>query len=100
MRFYLSNLAERDLEEIIDYIARDNRHRAVTFAQELLVQCEKISYAPVAYPSRDNLSAGLRVAPYGDYLIFYRVRQNEMLIERILHGARDIAAVFNKGPLK
>ena len=31
---------------------------------------------------------------FGDYLIFYRHRKRMVIIERILHGARDIQSLF------
>jgi toxin ParE1/3/4 len=32
----------------------------------------------------------VRVAVHGRYLIFYVERENEVIIERILHGARHL----------
>jgi plasmid stabilization system protein ParE len=31
---------------------------------------------------------------FGDYLIFYRHSKRMVIIERILHGARDIQSLF------
>jgi len=39
---------------------------------------------------------GLRVLPYGQYLIFYRPMDTTVRIERILHGARDWHAVYGR----
>jgi toxin ParE1/3/4 len=41
--------------------------------------------------------AGLRRWPiigFSDYLVFYRYRASDIEIVRVLHGARDIAAIF------
>jgi toxin ParE1/3/4 len=32
--------------------------------------------------------------PYGNYLIFYRIDQDRILIADIIHGARDYEAVL------
>ncbi len=42
MQCVFSPLAELDLEEIGDYIARDNPSRAVSFIREIREQCAKI----------------------------------------------------------
>lgn len=34
--------------------------------------------------------------PHGRYLIFYLTANDGLRIERILHGARNIAALFNQ----
>lgn len=38
----------------------------------------------------DILHPGLRFLPEGNYLIFYRLREEHLEVVRILHGARDI----------
>jgi toxin ParE1/3/4 len=43
---------------------------------------------------RPDLRAGLRSYPAGDYLIFYRLEGPDVLILRVLHGSRDIRALF------
>jgi plasmid stabilization system protein ParE len=52
MQCLFSPLAELDFEEIGDYIAMDNPHRAVPFIQEVWGQCLKITANPEAAPSR------------------------------------------------
>ncbi len=43
---------------------------------------------------RDELRAGMRSFPLGNYLVFYRVQEDAVLILRVLHGRRDIDALF------
>ncbi|MEW6306949.1 MAG: type II toxin-antitoxin system RelE/ParE family toxin [Verrucomicrobiota bacterium] len=45
-------------------------------------------------PHRDNLRPGLRRRLVGDYLVFYLIKENEIHVVRILHGARDLEAIF------
>jgi toxin ParE1/3/4 len=56
-----SPCAERNLEDIGDYIARDNPLRAVSFIQERREQCSKIAETPQAFPLRLELSEGFRM---------------------------------------
>lgn len=65
MKCIFSILAERDLEEIGDYIARDNPTRAVSFIQGIRDQCIKITANPKAAPLRPELGEGIRMVPFG-----------------------------------
>jgi toxin ParE1/3/4 len=86
----ISPAAERDLEEIADYIAQDNPRRALSFIAELRQTAADIKSNPLAWPERSDLLPGLRMRPFGQYLVFYRPDQNSVRIERILHASRDI----------
>lgn len=91
----ISRVAERDLEEIGDYIARDNPRRAMSYMRDLRDRCETIAAAPQAAPPRDDVAAGIRMVVHGNYLIFYRVAAPEIRIERVLHGAREIKRLLS-----
>ncbi len=49
MRVVFSRLAEKDLEEIGDYIAADNPARALRFVREIRRHCGEIATSPLAY---------------------------------------------------
>jgi len=95
MKCELSPLAELDLEEIGDYIARDNPARAVSFVREIRGRCVKIAGNPEASPLRHELGEGIRMAVFGRYLIFYTADSERVRIERVLHGARNIPVLFD-----
>jgi toxin ParE1/3/4 len=90
--------AERDLEEIGDYIAADNPSRALAFVQAIREHCERIAHAPSGYPTHPELGENLRSCPHGRYRIFFQPRTDDVLIVRILHAARDLAALFQGSP--
>lgn len=90
MRLEFQPQAERDLEEIGDYIAQDNPRRAISFLQELRAQCRKIMMAPQAYRPRPELGMGIRSSVYGNYVIFFTEDGHLLKIIRVLHGAMDI----------
>lgn len=95
MACLFSPLAESDLEEIGDYIARDNPARALSFVREIREQCAKIAATPLAAPVRPELGERIRMFVFGNYLIFYTVESDSVRIERILHGARNIPDLFD-----
>ena len=90
MTVRFSPAAQTDLMDIAVFIARDNPARALTFVDELEQQCERLAAAPGIGTLRPELGSGLRMFPYGRYLIFYREADEALRIERIMHGARDI----------
>jgi toxin ParE1/3/4 len=89
-RLLLSPRAAADLEEIAEYIARDNPIRAATFVAELEAKCRAVAETPELYPARTDIAPGLRMAVHGRYLVLYRDLPDEgtVRIERVLHGAR------------
>ena len=85
-----SRLAENDLEEIALHIAADSPNRALSFVAEIRDKCRKLAFSPAILRVRDEYGSGVRVAVHGNYLIFYMIRDETMVIERILHGAQHL----------
>jgi len=48
-------------------------------------------------PARDQLAPGLRVTFHKSYAIYYRRLADALVIVRVLHGARDVAAIVEHG---
>ncbi|MDP2786841.1 MAG: type II toxin-antitoxin system RelE/ParE family toxin [Pseudomonadota bacterium] len=90
-RCVFTRLADRDLEEIGDYIARDNPVRAVSFIRELRTRCERLTDQPLTAPLRPEFGEGVHMLPFGRYLIFYTVSDNSIRVERVLHSARNLS---------
>ena len=91
MKVFFSPAAKADLLEIALYIAQDNPVRAFCFVDELEVECLKLGQATGIGMARPELGEGIRMLPYERYLIFYREQGAMLRIERVMHGARDIA---------
>jgi plasmid stabilization system protein ParE len=90
VRVVFAKEAEADLEEIGDYIAKDNARRALAFVRELRGRAQDIGSMPRAFPLVPRYEHhAIRRRPFRDYLIFYRVEDDRVSILHILHGARD-----------
>lgn len=89
MQVVFSPAAEQDLEDIGDYIARDNSVRALSFIREIRERCRLTMSAPRAAPLWPELGDNIRMVPHGRYLILYSLVDDVARIERVLHGARD-----------
>lgn len=87
-RLALTGRAEADLENIAAHIAEASPARAASFVNELLTACEGIARRPLAFPpSPRHPGTGVRRRVFGNYLIFYTVSAEVVLILRVLHVA-------------
>ncbi len=88
MRLRRSAIAEQDLLSIWDYIAQDNP----AAADRMLLRFEKrfnwLLKFPYVGESQDRYRRGLRSLIEGKYIIFYEPTPDEIVIYRVLHGAR------------
>ncbi len=97
MRREFSPAAVGDLTEIAEYIGREDPSRAATFVAALRGRCNTIARQPKGNPLRAELGQGVRVCPFRSYLIFYRVLDDAVRVERILHAARDVMGIVASG---
>lgn len=90
MKVVFTDAAEADLEAIGDAIAKDRQRRAVSFVAELREKCESLAALPEAFPVvRRYRAVQIRRRVHGSYLIFYRVKQDRIVILHVLHGAMN-----------
>jgi toxin ParE1/3/4 len=94
VRIIFSPRATEDIEEIGDYIFSDNPKVAVKFVSDLRSRCDSLQNAPQGGMLRPELGQATRSIPFGRYVIFYTPRTDEIRIEHVLHGARDIPNVY------
>jgi toxin ParE1/3/4 len=86
--------AEQDLEDIFDYIMRDNPRAAASMIEKFDQAISQLAATPEigARPKDDRLrKLGYRMLVVNDYLVFYVVkpRVKTVQIRRIIHGARQ-----------
>ena len=88
-------LARIDLAEIWDYIADDNEAEADAFVETIDKKFQALAAQPNMGRKRDELAERLRSLAVGRYVIFYRPIPGGVEIIRVLHGSRDLDAVFH-----
>lgn len=81
--------AEADLEEIGDWIAREDPERAASFIRELRGAAAGLGRDPRRCPAVPGFNGQIRKKSYRQYLILYRVRGSEVQILRFVQGSRD-----------
>jgi toxin ParE1/3/4 len=88
------------LVDIWAYIAADNPHAADRLLNtsdskiSLLVENPKLGRA------RSDIAPDLRYLPVGNYLILYRGIPEGIEVVRVLHGARNLRAIFHGDELE
>lgn len=95
MKIEFSPEIENDLEEIVDYIARDNPGRALAFALEIDEEFKAIGKYPLHYRLRPELGPDARLARVGRYVILFAIEGDTVRIERVIHGARDRSSLLH-----
>ncbi|MFM8444870.1 MAG: type II toxin-antitoxin system RelE/ParE family toxin [Methylococcus sp.] len=79
---------------IWDSIAQDNPTAATRQLRRIEDQCQQLANHPQMGPARRDIAPELRYFPVGSYLILYRILPGAIEVVRVLHGARDISALF------
>jgi toxin ParE1/3/4 len=88
--------ADRDLEEIWATIAADSPAQADRFIDRLTERFVMVARMPRAGRARPELLKGLRSFAFRGYVIFYSIGADGVLVERVLHGARDVIQLLKK----
>jgi len=88
LKVFFTALAERDLDEVYQYISLDNADAAA----EIVIRVIDASDGLAAFPNigRPGRVPGTRELVVGGtpFIAVYRVRENEVTVLRVLHGAR------------
>lgn len=92
--YRLSNQAKDDLDEIWGFIALGSVVNADRFLDRLYDTMKLLAEQPMMGRSRADLARNLRSFVEGKYLIFYLLTGAGIEIVRVVHGARDIEALF------
>ncbi len=83
-----------DLAEIWDYIAADSIEQADRLIDLIDTKFKVLADQPGMGRSRSELATDLHSFAVGNYVIFYVPLSDGIDVVRVLHGARDIGAVF------
>ena len=94
-RFTLTESARADLREIRAYIAKDNPAAARRVLERLRAQARNLAATPGIGRSRRELRPDLFSFPVGRHVLFYRTQPGGIVLVRVIHGARDLPALFS-----
>jgi toxin ParE1/3/4 len=98
MRLSISRRAQADLDEIWTFVATESGSFEIAdrVLSSLARTLDVLRRSPYAGKSREqDLRSNLRSIASGKYLIFHRVDAGIVCIVRVIHGSRDVQAIFS-----
>jgi toxin ParE1/3/4 len=96
-RVEITAVAERDLREIRDYIARDKPAAAQRWYERLAKQIRSLETMPLRHeviPEAQEIGIEYRHMLSGPYRMIYRVEKQRVIVVRVIHGARLLDPSF------
>jgi len=85
-------IAKNDLDQIFEYILKDNPSSALEVLNEIDDAVSKLEFFPELgkQPKDDKLKAfGYRILVINNYLVFYIIKEKFVEIHRVLHSSRE-----------
>jgi toxin ParE1/3/4 len=92
-----AEVAVEDLDEVADFIARDSRYYASAMVREARLAAQSLRRFP--YRGRVVPESGdpqVRELFIRDYRLIYRVLDDKVVVLAFIHGARDLAALWER----
>lgn len=94
-RLTITAHARADLQEIHSHIAKDKPEAAKRFLKRLHAKSRQLAETPGMGRSRaQDLRPNLFSFPVGQYLLFYCEQPGGIVLVRVIHGSRDLPALF------
>ena len=67
------------------------------FISGLTTKFRSLRHFPFIGPARPEIGEGMRVVFYKQYAVYYRPGDSIVFIVRVIHGARDVAVIGERG---
>ena len=104
-KIHYSSESRRDLDGIWDYIVSDlqNRSAAERVIDHIMDAVDPLkNFAEMGTPlsSIADIGTDYRFLVSGNYMVFYRVQDNDVYIDRVLYGRSDYMSVLFKDLLR
>jgi toxin ParE1/3/4 len=89
-----SRKAEQDLISHWRYVGQFDEAAADALLETIEERCSRLAHFPNLGLLRSDIRQDMRCLVVGEYLVLYKVDENEVLIVRIAHGKRDVGGLF------
>ena len=98
MRYTVSPSAQRDLNEIAEWILEDSPRRAVRTIRELRAAFDSIAQHPMLYRLRPDIGAEVRLSTVGHHVILFWIDGDSngdiVRFERVVYGSRNLPSLY------
>jgi toxin ParE1/3/4 len=89
-----SPASEQDLIDIWHWVAFESPSAADRLLDSISNRILQLADFPSLGRSRSDILPDMRSLTVGNHLILYRFAENTVTVVRIVHGARDLTALF------
>jgi len=90
-RVIVSERADNDLFDIVEYIARHNPVAADELRARIVSACETLATESQAGEFREGFGvSGCRSFSAGNYVLFFSHIKDGIEVSRVIHGSRDL----------
>jgi toxin ParE1/3/4 len=91
MKVVVREAAASDLDDIFDWISRDNPRAAAELVRRIRARINRLAISGLSHVGRLGLVEGTRELVEAPYIIVYMVDEpsDEITVLAIVHGARD-----------
>jgi plasmid stabilization system protein ParE len=97
MKYRISRRADTDIERICDRIAEENPRAAERLDEPLHDAMQLLGRFPrIGHTRSDVEDKRYLFWAVGKYVVAYRVEHKEVVVVRVLHGARDFRQLFKR----
>jgi toxin ParE1/3/4 len=87
-------LADAEMDEAFEHLARYSRPAAHRLSEQIDDAERLIGANPGMGKDRSAMRPGYRSVTVGDYQLFFRSTDTEVIVLRFLHGQRDLPAAI------
>ena len=94
--YQFSEDAIKDINEICDYLAKNNPRSASNLFDAIRQKCKLFANFPKMGKSYSQIRPNLRGFLVKDYIIFYYPHNEGIIIVRIISGYRNLDTLFNE----
>lgn len=97
MAHRLAPEAKTDLVELWFYVAGERSiETADRLVDSITARFLLLSTHPHVGRRRDDLRTGIHSFPVGNYVVLYRIEGDDVVIQRVVRGSRDLEALFRE----
>jgi len=97
-RVFTTKDARTDLKDIGRWIAEQSGSRSIAlrFLEKIDEKCQAYARQPEMGDPRPDLAETVRCFPVGNFVVFYRPRQEGIEVLLVMRGSRDILVLFRR----
>jgi toxin ParE1/3/4 len=94
MTYRIDKAANKEILDITQTIQEDNPFAAEKWHAELIKKLNSIAQFPRMGRMRDDLIPDMYMFPFGNYLIFYDIEPNGIVVTHVADGRQDIHQAY------